>query len=192
MDLAVSNWGGGRHTWSGAGGHGSCSAKVMNAILFGMKRAFQASLRFTRSAVAAFGLTAARFVMLYAIKGSYKIHDVRQSDLRRSLGVTAPTVSRMLRSLEKLGFVSRVRPTSGDTRQRIVSLTIAGLACIRRAFRSLVRRHTVRRAFDAVLTVGQPPSAWLVETETAESVCWQIRRGFGDIATLGYPWHPDD
>jgi DNA-binding MarR family transcriptional regulator len=164
----------------------------MNAILFGMKRSFQASIRFTRSAVAAFGLTAARFDMLYAIKSSYKIHDVRQSDLRRSLGVTAPTVSRMLRSLEKLGFVSRVRPTSGDTRQRIVSLTSAGLACIRRAFRSLVRRRTVRRAFDAVLTVGQPLAAWLVETEIAESVCWRIRRGFGDIATLGYPWHPDD
>ena len=163
----------------------------MNAILFGLKRAFQASIRFTRTPVAAFGLTAARFDMLYAIKGSHKISSMRQSDLRRALGVTAPTVSRMLRSLEKLGMVTRVRPIRGDTRQRIVTLTIAGLACFRRAFRSLVHRRTVRRAFSVVLTVGQPPSAWLAEMEVAESVCRRIGRGFGDIATLHYPWHPD-
>ena len=164
----------------------------MNEILFGLKRAFQASIRFTRSAVEAFGLTAARFDMLYAIKGSHKYRSMRQSDLRRALGVTAPTVSRMLRSLERLGLVSRVRPTSGDTRQRIVTLTMAGVACIRRAFRALVRRRTIQRAFNAVLTVGQPPSAWLVETEGAEWVARRIRRGFGDAATLSYPWHPDD
>lgn len=162
----------------------------MNAILFGLKRAFQASIRFTRPAVAAFGLTAARFDMLYAIKRFENC--IRQSDLRRTLGVTAPTVSRMLRSLERLGLVSRVRPTHRDSRQRIVTLTIAGLTCFRRAFRSLVRRRVIKRAFDAVLTVGLPASAWLVETDEAESVCRRIRRGFGDIATLYYPWHPDD
>ena len=179
-------------TRAGAVRHGSCSATVMNAILFGLKRAYQASLRFTRSAIAAFGLTAARFDMLYAIKGSNKSRCMRQSDLRRALGVTAPTVSRMLRSLEELGLVSRVRPSQGDTRQRIVTLTLAGLSCIRRAFRSLVHRRTIRRAYSAVLTVGQPLSAWLVETEDAESVCARIRDGFGDVATLRYPWHPDD
>jgi DNA-binding MarR family transcriptional regulator len=163
----------------------------MNAILFGLKRAFQASLRFTRPLVARFGLTAARFDMMYAVHKTE--NRVRQSDLRRTLGVTAPTVSRMLRSLERLGLVARVRPRFGDTRQRIVTLTVAGRTCIRHAFRAIVRRRVVRRAYDSVLTAGLGARASsIAETDTAEGICRRIRKGFGDIATLYYPWHPDD
>ena len=167
----------------------------MNAILFGLKRAFHASIRITRPIIAAHGLTAARFDMLYLIKSSYhRLYDpgVKQSDLRRALGVTAPTVSRMLRSLEKLGLVTRTRPSCGDTRQRIVNLTLAGLSCIRRAIRSIVRRRTVEIAFAKVLTNDRSYSTHIAETENAESVCSCIRDGFGDSATLYYPWHPDD
>ncbi len=164
----------------------------MNVILFGLKRAFQCSIRFTRSLVGAFGLTAARFDMLHAIKRSYQF-SIRQSELRRTLGVSAPTVSRMLGSLEKLGLVTRARP-SRDTRQRIVTLTAVGVACMRRAFKSIVRRRVVRTAYDKVLTVGLlgEPGARFTETCNAESVCDRIRRGFGDTSTLNYPWHPDD
>ncbi len=163
----------------------------MNAILFGLKRAFQASIRFTRPTVAAFWLTAARFDMLHAIKGSYRDHGILQSDLRRKLGVTAPTVSRMLRSLEDLGLVSRTRPAD-DTRQRHVILTVAGRALFRRAYRALVRRRVVLRAYSAVLTIGLRAANWLEEMDTAESICRRVRRGFADTATLRYPWHPDD
>ena len=164
----------------------------MNVILFGLKRAFQCSIHFTRSLVGAFGLTAARFDMLYAIKRCYQF-SVRQRDLRHTLGVSAPTVSRMLASLEKLGLLTRARP-SHDTRQRIVTLTAAGLACMRRAFKSIGRRRVVRAAYDKVLTVGMSgdPGARFAETCNAESVCNLIRRGFGDTSTLYYPWHPDD
>ena len=164
----------------------------MNVILFGLKRAFQCSIRVTRPLVAAFGLTAARFDMLHAIKGSSGL-SVLQKTLQRTLGVSAPTVSRMLGSLEKLGLISRARPW-WDTRQRLVTLTVAGRTCIRQAFRSLVRRRVVRAAFDTVLTAGfsHEPGARFTETCNAESVCDRIRRGFGDTSTLGYPWHPDD
>ena len=167
----------------------------MNVVLFGLKRAFQASIRMTRPIIAAHGLTAARFDMLYLIKGPYRrLYDpgVKQSDLRRALGVTAPTVSRMLRSLEKLGLVTRARPSCGDTRQRIVNLTLAGLSCIRRAIRSIVRRRTVEIAFAKILTNDRSYSTHIAEIENAESVCRCIRAGFGDTATLHYPWHPDD
>lgn len=175
------------------GGAGTASAlrPHMNAILFGLKRAFQASLQFTRPLVAAFDLTAARFDMLYAIKQSSK-YGIMQSDLRRVLGVSAPTVSRMLRSLRRLGLVTGSRLTYGDGRQRIVTLTIAGLACIRRAIRWIIRRRKARLAFDIALTTGLPRAMALVETDNAEAICKRIRKGFGDIATLYYPWHPDD
>jgi DNA-binding MarR family transcriptional regulator len=169
----------------------SALGAVMNAILFGLKRAFQASIRFTRPMVAQFGLTAARFDMLYAIKQSSKC-GMKQSDLRRTLGVTAPTVSRMLRSLEKLGLVLGARSRHGDARERFIYLTIAGLACIRRAIRFILRRRKVRIAFDIALTTGLPRTMELVETDNADSVCNRIRKGFGDTATLYYRWHPDD
>ena len=40
----------------------------MDAIFFGLKRAFHGSLRIARFALTALGLTAARFDMLYALE----------------------------------------------------------------------------------------------------------------------------
>ncbi|MDP9036795.1 MAG: MarR family transcriptional regulator, partial [Myxococcota bacterium] len=92
----------------------------MNAIFFGTKRAFQSCLRLMRPYLAQLGLTAARFDMLTAIwRHPYGL---LQRELRKMLGVTAPTISRMLRSLEQLGLVRRERGIR-DTRQRHVTLT---------------------------------------------------------------------
>src|SRR5258707_9004153 len=102
----------------------------MNAIFFGSKRAFHGCLRITRPWFKHLRLTAARFDMLTTIWR----HPVRilQSIVRTELGVSAPTVSRMLRSLEVLGLVERTRcPT--DRRQLLVTLTAAGIKSIRRA-----------------------------------------------------------
>ncbi len=79
----------------------------MHTVFFGLKRAFHGTLRVTRGALATFGLTAARFDMLYIVakEGS----SLTQRRLQRALGVAAATVSRMLRSLEKLGLVERAK-----------------------------------------------------------------------------------
>ena len=164
----------------------------MHAIFFGMKRAFQSTLRITRKALARLGLTAARFDMLYAILGSYQ-QRLLQSDLRRTLGVTAPTVSRMLASLEKLGFVRRERPPE-DTRQRVVILTHAGLKRIRRARREFISSGWVQLAVDS----GLAAERWceyaycLQRADTFESLLDGCRREYRDIASLYYRWHPDD
>jgi DNA-binding MarR family transcriptional regulator len=86
----------------------------MNAIAFGTKRAFHGFLRVTRKALGSIGLTAARLDMMYAllrIDGyeRHRHHEVRQSDLRRKLGVTAPVVRCMLRALVRV-----LRSDSGD------------------------------------------------------------------------------
>src|SRR5581483_6609271 len=91
---------------------------------FATKRAFHGILRITRRPLAALGLTPARFDMLYVLyagMGQWAL----QSTIRRLLGVTAPTVSRMLRSLEQLGFVKRMR-CEVDKRDRVVELTELG------------------------------------------------------------------
>src|SRR5689334_15730236 len=90
--------------------------RLVHAVFFEMKRAYQSSLGVTRRMLAPFGLTPARFDMLYAIR-AWTWEGVRQSVVRRMLGVSPPTVSRMMEALDRLGLVTRVRATH-DTRQR--------------------------------------------------------------------------
>ena len=78
---------------------------LVHNIFFGLKRAHHGTLRITRKLLAAFGLTAARFDLLYAVKKERR--GILQSALRKVLGVSRATVSRMLASLEELGLVRR-------------------------------------------------------------------------------------
>jgi DNA-binding MarR family transcriptional regulator len=83
----------------------------------------------TRPVAEGQGLTPARFDLMYAIYRSYEGW-MTQATLRRALGVSAPTVSRMLRSLEELGLVFRTRARR-DRRTREVMLTHEGRARVR-------------------------------------------------------------
>jgi DNA-binding MarR family transcriptional regulator len=144
------------------------------------------------------GLTAARFDMLCALLHDggydrYPHYEIRQSDLRRELGVTAPVVSRMLRSLEELGWVTRSRRRDDDRRQRWVKLTDRGKEIIYKARRWIVRG--VQQLVYVATCFGKhrDPNKRLVHMSQLESYLDGLRSDFGDIATLYYPWgHPDD
>lgn len=159
----------------------------MHAIFFGMKRAFHASLRVGRSVLRTPGLTPARFDMLTVIA-----RGMLQRDVQRMLGVSAPTVSRMLRSLEERGWV--VRRICRDTRQRWIELTSLGGRVLRQARRGLIGWGYITLAIDSAL-VGErfhDFSRCLLAKDAFELALWRIRRAFGDSAELAYTWHPDD
>jgi DNA-binding MarR family transcriptional regulator len=169
----------------------------MNAIFFASKRAFHGALRVTRKPLMSLGLTAARFDLLYALmRGRGKdivAHCTLQSDLRRTLGVSASVVSRMLQSLERLGLVSRERPQhAGDRRQRLVTLTTAGIERVASAYKMLVR--AAKRLVYEAICFGRhnDPGARFVHMVQLESYLRGMRTHYGDIASLSYPWHPDD
>jgi DNA-binding MarR family transcriptional regulator len=110
----------------------------MNEIALGVKRTFHGFLRITRRPLASVGLTAARFDLLYAVRAHAwpsgvveSSVEMRQSDIRRALGVTATVVSRMVRSLQRLGVVVRRRESEGDRRQMLVALTATGLETLK-------------------------------------------------------------
>jgi DNA-binding MarR family transcriptional regulator len=160
----------------------------MHAVLFSLKRAFQRSVAITRGSFACIGLTPARFDMLYAIDRGVLV----QSQLRRELGVSAPTVSRMLKSLELLGMIQRRRPEH-DTRQRVVALTPGGRASIRHARDLAIDSGTAQLVVDTV--VGGPlwfSKSTFVAVCNFESILRQVRYNTGDTASLFFPWHPDD
>ena len=169
----------------------------MNAIFFGLKRAFHGTLRIGRPMLTALGLTAARFDLLYALMGSHPTFGKYQSQLRKKLGVSRPTVSRMLRSLEERGLVSRQR-SQLDRRQLDVRLTDAGRALIRLAHRVLTKSGWAQLALDSALGATSIENRWfdpmhcLMETDRLEGTLKKVRGTFGDFATLDYPWHPQD
>jgi DNA-binding MarR family transcriptional regulator len=106
----------------------------MNDIHFGLKRAYQSSMRLAETALAGLGVTPARFEMIYFV--SRKRSTLSQRDLQRTLDVSAATVSRMLKSLEALGLVER-EVMDDDHRRRNVVLTEAGRRCAAKGARIL-------------------------------------------------------
>ncbi len=156
----------------------------MDPLFFTIKRAYYATLRLTRRALRAVGLTAARFDLLDALYRLGTRTVTLQSQLRRGLGVARSTISRMMRSLEQLGLVKRRR----DGRDCIVALTPDGRRSVRRAFFGLVLVGHVGLALDGALAPGErrwPAARACVRARRhLEALCMRIRVGFGDEATL--------
>jgi DNA-binding MarR family transcriptional regulator len=162
----------------------------MNQIFFGMKRAYHGVLRITRSALAKLGLTAARFDLMFVV---HQQRDVTQRDLRRELGVSAATVSRMLKSLESIGLLRRER-ASWDRRQRLVRLTEAGGRRIRSAIRHFIKWGAAQLMVDSALCPEDwyDDAACLTAMDAFDGFLDNIREAYGDSAALYYRWHPDD
>jgi len=170
----------------------------MHAIFFGLKRAYYGALRVSGSALASEKLTPARFDLMFALDVStpeerqHLPAGLWQSKLRRILGVAASTLSRMLRSLEKLGLIERTK-VARDTRQRFVSLTAEGFRRLYRAKDAFIDSGCVQLAVDSAL--GMPwYDEWSCIVEIGDFECGlrRIRDAYRDIAYLPYPWHPDD
>ena len=159
----------------------------MHPVFFGLKRAHHLSVAVARNLTCHFGLTPARFDMLLALERARP--SMRQRDLRRILGVSAPTVSRMLKALESLGLVLRRKEPltirRADRRHRRVMLTDRGRARIRAAMRSIFGPAAASWAVECSLS----PTWWSaalrrVHVNTFLWLLSTLRRSFGDIGNL--------
>jgi DNA-binding MarR family transcriptional regulator len=158
----------------------------VNVLFFSLKRAFHGSLRVFRRALASLGLTAARFDLLYIV---LKERGLLQRELQRALGVAAPTVSRMLRSLEELGLVVR-EVAEDDGRQRYVELTKEGRRSVIRAARSLIHSGFVDLTIDSALSPADwydPSVRWKARHQCLHPLRL-LRHAFRDLATPEYPF----
>ncbi len=164
----------------------------MHFLAFAFKRAHYASLRASRGYAARFGLTPARFDMLYAVKGC---RGRCQAWIARTLGLSTVTVSRMLRVLEALGFVRRER-LSQDSRKIKASLTRKGR---RRLFGvlTILKARPLQRTYERALHPKRRAQTFFAVDGLAGTVS-RIQRELSCLtpeerAQLRYPtWHPDD
>ena len=168
---------------------GRALISAVNYLFFDFKRAHHSALRFARFALRGHPLTPARYDMLHALRG--KKEGMAQKGLVEVLGVTRPTVSRMLRSLEELRFVRRqVNPM--DRRRKDVWLTDEGLAALDAAYNEIVRPGWVRFALAWTLGTRRngnllPPVFCHEEMAELDGHLRKIRRGFADSGSLSYP-----
>ncbi len=100
----------------------------MDAVMFETKATHLAVQRVGRRVLKRYGVTPARFDLMNAL-GS---NGMRQCDLWKYLNVVRSVVSEMIRSLEALGWVKRVR--AADSRTWLVMLTRRGREIFQRAF----------------------------------------------------------
>lgn len=97
----------------------------MNQLSFSLKRSYYASLRLNHQVLRPFGITPARFDMLRYVA---ELGWMTQRELTSALGVSAPTVSRMLKALVQLGLVDK--SVALDARSRSITLTPKGNALV--------------------------------------------------------------
>ncbi len=177
---------------------------AMHAVTFGLKRAFLSSVAVTRRLMRLVspGMTAARYDLMYVVAGepervtdfvkSKDYDGVRQSEVRKKLGVASPVVSRMVRSLRELGWVRRRRCLE-DERTWDLELTRKGFAMMRAAF-WWVGRFVKRLVYQALRekdSLGRWEPAYL-PVDKAEALLQRIREPCHDTATLRYWWWSPD
>ncbi len=168
----------------------------MHSLSFQLKRAHHRVVAFGQSVLRRFGLTPARFDLLFIVYVRWtfqkRVYDApAQTDLCRVLGVTAATVSRMVRSLEELGIVTRFK-SPVDRRTKQVSLTKEGLDLFREALRHVFQKGVVDLAYqsafgNASLDLEPAVSRFKDKVRT-------VARVFGDTSSLTYDiaWKWDD
>jgi DNA-binding MarR family transcriptional regulator len=162
----------------------------MHAILFSLKRAHHAALAHCRALTKRFQLTPARFDMLSAIE-QHPLQALTQTALCRILGVTAPTVSRMVRSLEELGFLHRARSVT-DRRQIYVSLTELGARMFLDAEEANIDSGVVDSLVNGAFAVASFAESVFSELSVFVQFLLRGRQRLGDGASDIYPWHPED
>jgi DNA-binding MarR family transcriptional regulator len=165
----------------------------MHAAMYGLKRAYWGSLATTRKRLKELGLTAARFDLLYAVRQNHG--PIAQRRLTRILGVTHPVVSRMLKSLYRLGLTTRERRNS-DRREWMISLTPAGRARIHKAVFEFIFKRRAARIVEQGLCPDMPAdinreNEALFRMAALDAMLNTLRYGFRARGTLYYRWSPD-
>lgn len=167
----------------------------MHSTFFGIKRAHLCVLARSRPLLvrAESELTPARFDMMRII--SLHAHGVAQTRIIDLLGVSAATVSRMLKSLEQLGFVARSRAYAEDARRLLVRITKLGSDRVRRGLAATVSSRVAdllaARGVTGNILATADDAVSRDKVAAFEAVLVRMRNVFGDPTPVRHPWHTE-
>ena len=155
-------------------------------MFFGAKRVHLRVVGITRSLLKGIVLTPARFDMMRIIE-LHGEEGILQAKIRDLLGVSAATVSVMVRSLELLGYVRRSRFVR-DARCTLVRITEVGIQQLGLAVDRLVDSGIADRIAEHGLTTVTLPEAAPHDLVVARQFLRRIRRNYSDPAPFEDPW----
>ena len=161
----------------------------MHRVFFSVKRVHLRIVEVSKRLVKRFGLTPARFDMMRILL-VHAPDGVAQAKIRALLGVSAATVSRMLISLEKLGFIAR-DAWAYDARCLIVTLTELGKQLVTDAMAALVEHPKASAERMAQRGVDFEPKVAVPRLRVLQRALASMRRNYGDDAAFTDPWRSD-
>jgi len=155
----------------------------MHEVMFRLKRAHLRAVEFAKPMAALFGLTPARFDVLYAIKESSG-YVLTQRQIGEALGLAPATISKIVERMEACGLVRRATP-SHDRRAKCVMMTSRGVDAIGAAMHAFLRLDLLRAAYRRIHG-GDPPKSQSFLAIVRRSLA-KIARHFGDGSHVAYP-----
>ena len=161
----------------------------MNSTMFSVKRAFLRTVHFGRKVLEPFGLTPARFDLLFLLwRREYRY----QSELWRILGLHPSTVSKMLKRLQFIEFVyCDIDPD--DERKVVVKLAPDGQAALEAAIAEIVANGAMDGFMGwAVAGPWRREERRSVAVLNLEEALLRVRRTFFDSARLLYAFDPEE
>ena len=171
----------------------------MHAIFFGVKRVHIEVVRLTQKMILHSNLTPARFDMLRIVR--LYPDGIGQGSVQWLLGVSASVVSRMMKALERLGYVERERPER-DRRIKVVRLTHRGAIAVgvassetlgdleaeRTAARAVTgNTRLVPESFEETLTTIEQAKE---PVSRVDCFLTAMRKALADRAAFHHPWLP--
>src|SRR5438105_4721085 len=121
----------------------------MHFMMFAFKRAHLRSLALVRPWLAPSPITPARYDILRLLH-EHPNPNFTQRTLARAVGLSGATISRMLKRLEALGLVKRMR-AARDGRAKISRLTESGIREFRRVLYGVLCPGHLHLAFEGAL-----------------------------------------
>jgi DNA-binding MarR family transcriptional regulator len=155
----------------------------MHKAFFGIKRVHLRVLAVSRALLGGVALTPARFDLMRVVE----IHTegIPQRNIQYLLGVSAPTISRMVKALEKQGMLRRAR-WERDRRCWLVELTEVGRAVVGSAREQLIDTGVAERF--ALRGLGRDPETARPDLTTLQRFLTRMRRAFNDWSPFEHPW----
>lgn len=155
----------------------------MHPMFFGIKRVHLRTLAVSRTLLAEFLLTPARFDLMRVVE----LHSdgIVQRNIQYLLGVSAPTVSRMLKALELLGMIRRKR-READRRCVDVHITEVGRYFVGLARDELIESGIAQRF--ALRGLARKPRTARPQLTLLQRFLSSIRKAYGDSPLFPHPW----
>ena len=154
----------------------------MHPVTYALRYADLASLRTRHSMLETYGVTPARFDVLFMLRERVPR---KQGDVRATFGVTRQNVHRMTKAMAERGLIRRFK----NGRSIWLELTDIGLAILRHA-----RKHALRELERTIVKAICKRGDWLIGVfEDWERRLHRLERSFGGTSDGLYTYpHPDD